>query len=123
MSQIYNFSVKTLTGELQNLAQYRGKVLLIVNVASQCGFTPQYADLQKIYTQYAEQGLVVLGFPCNQFGAQEPGSAVKIAEFCQLNFGVTFPLFAKIDVNGENTHPLYARLKISDLQRVVEKLL
>ncbi len=159
MSQIYNFSVKTLTGELQNLAQYRGKVLLIVNVASQCGFTPQYADLQKIYTQYAEQGLVVLGFPCNQFGAQEPGSAVKIAEFCQLNFGVTFPLFAKIDVNGAQADPLFTYLKqqqrgflgsrrikwnftkflidrdgqviqrfapyrkISDLQRVVEKLL
>ena len=111
MSHIYDFSVKTLVGETQSLAAYRGKVLLIVNVASQCGFTAQYADLQKLYAQYREQGLVVLGFPCDQFGGQEPGSADEIAQFCQLNFGVEFPMFAKIDVNGERAEPLFTYLK------------
>lgn len=111
MSHIYDFSVQTLAGETQSLAAYRGKVLLIVNVASQCGFTEQYADLQKLYAQYREQGLVILGFPCDQFGGQEPGSADEIAQFCQLNFGVEFPLFAKIKVNGEQAEPLFSYLK------------
>jgi glutathione peroxidase len=102
MSHIYDFSVKTLAGNTQSLAAYRGKVLLIVNVASQCGFTTQYADLQKLY---------ILGFPCDQFGGQEPGSADEIAAFCQLNFGVEFPMFAKIDVNGEHADPLFTYLK------------
>ncbi|WP_027467735.1 glutathione peroxidase [Deefgea rivuli] len=111
MSHIYDFSVQTLAGETQSLAAYRGKVLLIVNVASQCGFTAQYADLQTLYSQYREQGLVILGFPCDQFGGQEPGSAAEIAQFCQLNFGVEFPMFAKVDVNGEQAEPLFTYLK------------
>jgi glutathione peroxidase len=111
MSHIYDFSVQTLAGEMQSLAAYRGKVLLIVNVASQCGFTEQYADLQKLYAQYRQQGLVILGFPCDQFGGQEPGTAEEIAQFCQLNFGVEFPMFAKIDVNGKRAEPLFTYLK------------
>lgn len=104
---VYDFSVKTIRGETVSMAEYRGKVLLIVNVASQCGFTPQYKGLQELYEKYKDRGLVVLGFPCNQFGAQEPGTETEIAQFCETNYGVTFPMFAKIDVSGENAHPLY----------------
>jgi len=93
------------------LADYRGRVLLIVNTASQCGFTPQYAGLEKLYRLYKDRGLVVLGFPCNQFGAQEPGSAATIGAFCEKSYGISFPMFAKIDVNGHNAHPLYQYLK------------
>lgn len=93
------------------MADYAGKVLLIVNTASHCGFTPQYAALEALYQRYRERGLVVLGFPCNQFGSQEPGEAEEIASFCQKNYGVSFPMFAKIDVNGNEAHPLYQYLK------------
>jgi glutathione peroxidase len=108
---VFDFEAETLDGEPKKLADYRGKVLLIVNTASQCGFTPQYAGLEKLYRTYLERGLVVLGFPCNQFGGQEPGSADQIGAFCEKNFGVSFPLFAKIDVNGKHAHPLYRYLK------------
>ncbi len=108
---IYQFSANRLNGQPQSLADYAGKVLLIVNTASKCGFTPQYEGLEKLYQQYKERGLVVLGFPCNQFGAQEPGEGEQIQEFCQLNYGVSFPMFDKIDVNGQQTHPLYDYLK------------
>lgn len=108
---IYDFSATRIDGTLQSLADYRGKVLLIVNVASRCGFAPQYAGLEALYERYKDQGLVILGFPCNQFGFQEPGSEAEIQEFCTLNYGVSFPMFAKIDVNGPETHPLYAYLK------------
>src|ERR1035437_10010565 len=107
------FSAQQLEGGIKPLADYAGKVLVIVNTASQCGFTPQYAGLEALYQRYKEHGLVVLGFPCNQFGAQEPGSADEIASFCQKNYGVSFPMFAKIDVNGDNAHPLYQHLKKS----------
>ena len=93
------------------MADYAGKILLSVNTASHCGFTPQYADLEALYQRYRERGLVVLGFPCNQFGSQEPGEAEEIASFCQKNYGVSFPMFAKIDVNGNDAHPLYQYLK------------
>lgn len=93
------------------MADYAGKILLIVNTASHCGLTPQYADLEALYQRYRERGLVVLGFPCNQFGSQEPGEAEEIASFCQKNYGVSFPMFAKIDVNGNDAHPLYQYLK------------
>ncbi|PKO55415.1 MAG: glutathione peroxidase, partial [Betaproteobacteria bacterium HGW-Betaproteobacteria-19] len=93
------------------LAEYAGKVMLIVNTASQCGFTPQYAGLETLYKNYAERGFVVLGFPCNQFGSQEPGNESEIATFCEKNYGVSFPMFAKIDVNGDNAHPLFEWLK------------
>jgi glutathione peroxidase len=108
---LYDIEVTTIDGKCETLDAYRGKALLIVNVASQCGFTPQYAGLEKLYRQYRDQGLVVLGFPCNQFGHQEPGGEAEIREFCSTNYDVTFPLFAKIDVNGPNTHPLYRHLK------------
>ncbi len=108
---IYDFKATLLNGEEVDLDTYRGKVLLIVNTASECGFTPQYAGLETLYQNLKSKGFVVLGFPCNQFGAQEPGDAAAIGQFCQVNFGVTFPMFAKIEVNGENTHPLYAYLK------------
>jgi glutathione peroxidase len=110
MSSVYDFTAETLDGKPAPLAQYRGRVLLIVNTASQCGFTPQYEGLQKLYDKYEKRGLVVLGFPCNQFGAQEPGDAQQIASFCDLNYGVTFPMMRKIDVNGPNAHPLYKYL-------------
>lgn len=103
----YDFEATSITGQAVPLSDYRGKVLLIVNTASACGFTPQYAGLQALHEQYGERGLVVLGFPCNQFGSQEKGSASEIASFCDLNFGVRFPLMGKIDVNGANAHPLY----------------
>jgi glutathione peroxidase len=108
---VYDFSAYTLDGHEMPLAQYRGKVLVIVNTASKCGFTPQYAGLETLYKQYKDRGVVVLGFPCNQFGGQEPGEASEIARFCELNYGVSFPIFAKIDVNGPNAHPLYKFLK------------
>ncbi|WP_322051370.1 glutathione peroxidase [Paraburkholderia bannensis] len=108
MTTVYSFTAQPLGGSAPvSLEQYAGKVLLIVNTASECGFTPQYAGLQKLYEQYASRGLDVLGFPCNQFGKQEPGDATQIGAFCEKNFGVTFPMFEKIDVNGANAHPLY----------------
>ncbi|HNH91622.1 glutathione peroxidase [Accumulibacter sp.] len=110
-ASIYEISAERLTGGSQSLADYAGQVLLIVNTASECGFTPQYAGLQALYEKYRERGLVVLGFPCNQFGAQEPGEASEIAAFCQKNYGVTFPMFAKVEVNGEHAHPLFRHLK------------
>ena len=111
MSDLYSLPVRTLAGKDTDLSAYKGHVLLIVNTASQCGFTPHYAGLETLYRQYKDQGLVVLGFPCNQFGGQEPGTAQEIQSFCETNYNVTFPMFAKIDVNGDNTHPLYAFLK------------
>ena len=106
-----NIPLKRLNGDQENLQDYAGKTLLIVNVASNCGFTSQYRDLQKLYEANKAKGLEILGFPCNQFGAQEPGSAEQIQSFCSTNYGVTFPMFEKIDVNGDNTHPLYLYLK------------
>ena len=111
MTSIYDFSAKTLQGRDVPLADYRGKAMLIVNTASKCGFTPQYEGLEKLYRERQADGLVVLGFPCNQFGAQEPGSEAEIGAFCQVNYGVSFPMFAKIAVNGAGAHPLYAYLK------------
>ena len=111
MTSIYDFTAKTLGGKDVKLAEYRGQVLLVVNTASKCGFTPQYEGLEKLYEALHPKGLTVLGFPCNQFGSQEPGSESEIGEFCQVNYGVSFPMFAKIDVNGEHAHPLYRYLK------------
>lgn len=108
---IYQFSVVDIDGNEVSMNEYEGKVLLIVNVASKCGFTKQYTGLQEIYDKYKDKGFVVLGFPCNQFGAQEPGTEEQIKEFCETTFGVTFPMFSKVDVNGDNTHPLYKYLK------------
>lgn len=110
-ASIYDFTANRLDGKPESLANYKGKVLLIVNTASECGFTPQFGGLQELHQAYGERGLAVLGFPCNQFGGQEPGDAEKIGAFCQKNFGVTFPMFAKIDVNGDDAHPLYQYLK------------
>jgi len=111
MSTIFDYSADTLAGTPASLAQYRGQVLLIVNTASQCGFTPQYKGLETVYQQFKERGVSVLGFPCNQFGQQEPGQADEIGAFCEKNYGVTFPLFAKVDVNGDQAHPLFKQLK------------
>jgi glutathione peroxidase len=111
MTTVHDFSTQRLDGTQQDLAAYRGQVLLVVNVASECGFTPQYAGLQKLQETYAGQGFQVLGFPCNQFGGQEPGGPDQIASFCSSRFGVDFPLFAKIEVNGGDAHPLYRFLK------------
>jgi glutathione peroxidase len=108
---VYEFSAPLLDGSTVSLAEFKGRVLLIVNTASQCGFTPQYAGLEKLYRAYKDRGLDVLGFPCNQFGTQEPGTNADIGTFCERNFGVSFPMFAKIDVNGAGTHPLYRFLK------------
>ena len=110
-NNIYQFQATLNNGQEIKFEDYAGKVLLIVNTASKCGFTPQYEGLQEIYDQYQEQGLVVLGFPCDQFGHQEPGSDSEIEQFCSLKFNVNFPLFKKIEVNGDNTHPLYNYLK------------
>ena len=111
MSSLYDIEVETITGEKTTMREFEGKVALIVNVASACGFTPQYEGLQKLHDTYAEKGLAVLGFPCDQFGAQEPGSNEEIAGFCESKFKVGFPMFGKIEVNGDGTHPLYAHLK------------
>jgi glutathione peroxidase len=108
---IYDIGVETLDGQTISMDAYRGKVLLIVNTASKCGMTPQYAGLQELQERWSDRGFVVLGFPCNQFGAQEPGNAAQIGEFCEKNYGVTFPMHAKIDVNGDHAHPLYRWLK------------
>lgn len=110
-SSVYEFTVKDINGKDKSLNDYKGKVLLIVNVASKCGFTPQYEGLQALYAKYKDKGLEILAFPCNQFGGQEPGTNNEIKEFCSTNFNVTFPLFDKIDVNGEKTAPLYKYLK------------
>jgi glutathione peroxidase len=108
---LHDFKAKTIEGKTQSLSSYKGKVLLVVNVASRCGYTPQYEGLETLYKDHKDQGLVVLGFPCNQFGGQEPGTEKEIKEFCSTRFEVTFPLFSKIDVNGDKTHPLYGFLK------------
>jgi glutathione peroxidase len=108
---VYEFHPKSIDGNIVDMSTYKGQVLLIVNVASRCGFTPQYDGLQKLYEKYKDQGFAVLGFPSNQFAAQEPGSEAEIKTFCQSNYGVTFPLFSKIDVNGPHADPLYAFLK------------
>lgn len=108
---IYDYDVRNIGGEDIALSDYAGKVLLIVNTASKCGFTPQYKDLEVLYQQLQADGLVVLGFPCNQFGSQEPGEDGQIEEFCQLNYGVSFPMFSKIKVNGDDAHPLFKYLK------------
>lgn len=110
---VHDFSARTLAGEEKPLADYAGRVLLIVNTASECGFTPQYRGLEALYQRYREQGFAVLGFPCNQFGGQEPGAEAEIGAFCERNYGVSFPLFAKVDVNGRDTHPLFGYLKES----------
>jgi glutathione peroxidase len=112
-SAIYDFEAQTISGKKVKLGDYKDKALLIVNTASKCGLTPQYEGLEALYEEYKDQGLVVLGFPCNQFGRQEPGNESDIEEFCQLNYGVSFPMFAKIDVNGRNADPLFKYLKKS----------
>ena len=111
MTNIYDFKVKTIDEKETTLEQYKDKVILIVNVASKCGFTRQYDGLESLYRKYKEEGLVILGFPCNQFGSQEPGTEKEIQNFCRVNFGVTFPMFSKINVNGDEAHPLYQYLK------------
>ncbi|HEY8161373.1 MAG TPA: glutathione peroxidase [Methylocystis sp.] len=108
---LYDIEARTIDGATKPLRDYEGKVVLIVNVASKCGFTPQYAGLEALYEKFSDKGFVVLGFPCNQFGAQEPGSESEIASFCSATYDVSFPMFAKIEVNGENAHPLYKFLK------------
>jgi glutathione peroxidase len=110
MTTVYDFSARTIDGKSRKLSDYKGKVLLVVNTASQCGFTPQYKGLEALYEKYKDKGFAVLGFPSNQFGAQEPGPDSEIAEFCEMNYGVTFPMFSKIDVNGADAHPLYKYL-------------
>jgi len=107
MDSFYSFSAETLNGQTVSMADYAGKVVLVVNTASKCGFTPQYAGLEELYQTYKDQGLVILGFPCNQFGGQEPGDAAEIAQTCQINYGLTFPMFAKVNVNGSDAHPLF----------------
>jgi len=110
MTAIYDFAAQSLSGEEVPLKRFEGQVLLIVNTASACGFTPQYKGLQELHQKYADRGLAVLGFPCNQVGAQEPGDATQISQFCETQYAVTFPMFAKIDVNGSKAHPLYRHL-------------
>ena len=111
MANVYDFEAQTIDGHTVALSDYQGKVLLIVNTASACGFTPQFAGLEKLHQEFASQGLVVLGFPCNQFGSQDPGSNEEIGTFCQKNYGVSFPMMAKTEVNGAQAHPLYQWLK------------
>ena len=111
MPTLSDFTATTITGEEQPLDTYTGKVALVVNTASKCGFTPQFEGLESLHSQYADQGLVVLGFPCNQFGSQDPGENEEIGAFCQKNYGVTFPMFEKVDVNGDEAHPLYKWLR------------
>ncbi|KKB78668.1 glutathione peroxidase [Devosia soli] len=113
MTTLSDFSLPLLGGAPQSLADYAGSVVLVVNVASQCGLTPQYAGLEELYRAYKDRGFVVLGFPCNQFAGQEPGTDAEIASFCEVNYGVTFPVFTRIDVNGDDAHPLYRWLKES----------
>jgi glutathione peroxidase len=108
---VYDITAKTIDGQDKKLADYKGKVMLVVNTASKCGFTPQYKGLEELYRQYKDKGLVVLGFPCDQFGHQEPGDENEIKNFCSLNFDVSFPMFAKVEVNGDKAHPLYKHLK------------
>ncbi len=110
-STVYDFTCKTPGGQEQPLAKYRGKVLLVVNTASKCGFTPQFEGLEALYEKYRDRGFEILGFPCNQFGKQDPGSNDEIMEFCQLNYGVSFPMFGKIEVNGSSADPLFKHLK------------
>lgn len=127
----YDISLRTLDGNAASLADYRGKAVLVVNVASKCGLTPQYTGLQALHERYAARGFSVLGFPCNQFGAQEPGTAEQISDFCSTNYGVTFPLFEKLAVNGPDRHPLYVELtqvadgagKAGDIEWNFEKFL
>lgn len=107
----YDFEAERLDGTMESMDTYKSKTIIVVNTASKCGLTPQYEGLEKLYETYKNQGLVILGFPCNQFGSQEPGTADEIQEFCQLNYGVSFPMFAKIEVNGKNTHPIFKYLK------------
>lgn len=111
MTTLHDFNATTLKGENQNLSAYAGKVVLVVNTASKCGLTPQYEGLQKLYSDYADRGFEILGFPCDQFAHQEPGDSDEISSFCQMNYGVTFPMFAKVDVNGGNAHPLWKWLR------------
>ena len=111
MASIYDFKVDDIHGKPVKLDRYKGKVVLVVNTASKCGFTPQYKGLEALYKKFHPEGLEVLGFPCNQFGAQEPGSASEIEQFCEINYGVTFPMFAKVDVNGDGAAPVYKYLK------------
>ena len=111
MSKIYDFTANSLAGDPVALKRFEGQVLLIVNTASACGFTPQYKGLQELHQKLSPRGFAVLGFPCNQFGAQEPGDAQQISQFCESNYAITFPMFAKIDVNGSHAHPLYEHLK------------
>ena len=113
MSTLYDFTVNDIHGKPVPLDRYKGKVVLVVNTASECGFTPQYKGLEALYEKYRAKGLEVLGFPCNQFGGQEPGSEAAIEQFCEVNYGVTFPLFAKVDVNGDHAAPVYRYLKSS----------
>jgi glutathione peroxidase len=115
MAKIYDFSAKTIDGEDMSLSNYAGKVLLVVNVASKCGFTPQYKGLEALFRKYKDDGFFVLGFPCNQFGAQEPGDEDEIMTFCTTHYDVTFPMFAKVDVNGPTAHPLYEYMKSEKL--------
>ncbi|MDA7085821.1 glutathione peroxidase [Pseudomonas sp. SA3-5] len=110
-NELFDIPVTTIKGEQKTLADFGGKAVLVVNTASKCGFTPQYKGLENLWQQYKDKGLVVLGFPCNQFGKQEPGNEGAISEFCELNFGVSFPLFKKVDVNGSDAHPLFVKLK------------
>ncbi|WP_223789162.1 glutathione peroxidase [Marinicella meishanensis] len=111
MTAFYDFKATTLTGQEQAMDAYQGQVVLVVNTASQCGLTPQYQGLQELYQEFHDQGLVILGFPCNQFGKQEPGTETEISEFCELNYGVSFPMFGKIKVNGDDAHPVFKYLK------------
>lgn len=111
MSNFYDYSARRIDGSEAKMSDYKDKVVLVVNTASKCGYTPQYEGLEKLYKTYADRGLVVLGFPCNQFGAQEPGNEAEITQFCSLTYDVTFPMYAKVDVNGASTHPIYQFLK------------
>ena len=111
MTTLYDFSATTIDGQERQLSDYQGKAVLVVNTASKCGFTPQYEGLERLYGERKDDGLVVLGFPCDQFRNQEPGTEAEIAEFCQLNYGVSFPMFAKVDVNGDDAHPLFKWLR------------
>jgi glutathione peroxidase len=122
MTSAHDFSATSIDGIERQLVDYKGKVILVVNTASQCGFTGQYKGLEELYRTYADRGLVVLGFPCDQFGHQEPGNEEEIADFCERNFGVTFPLFAKVDVNGKDAHPLFTWLRSEQSGLVGDKI-